>query len=153
DKLQSVILTPTPGAAPRSSLVHMFELVRRRRQEPVESFHGRVAADGSWTLDFERTTKTLRSAERNGAPQMLLGTAFGFVHLLDFWAENKREFRLPPGSRVMETGGYKGRSRTVPKPELHALISHRLGIPESRLVSEYGMSELSSQAYDQVASG
>jgi hypothetical protein len=48
----------------------------------------------------------------------------------------------------METGGYKNHSRTMPKDELHALITERLGIPESHIICEYGMSELSSQAYD-----
>ena len=48
----------------------------------------------------------------------------------------------------METGGYKGRSRSLPGAELHALITRYLGIPHSHIVCEYGMSELSSQAYD-----
>jgi hypothetical protein len=78
----------------------------------------------------------------------LLGTAFSFVHLLDFLGERNLPFRLPLGSRVMETGGYKNRSRAMPKSELHALITKQLGIPQSHIVCEYGMSELSSQAYD-----
>jgi hypothetical protein len=48
----------------------------------------------------------------------------------------------------METGGYKNRSRVLPKAELHALITERLGVPRENIVCEYGMSELSSQAYD-----
>ena len=56
--------------------------------------------------------------------------------------------RLPAGSRVMETGGYKGRSRAIPKTELHSLITKRFGVSAAQIVCEYGMSELSSQAYD-----
>jgi hypothetical protein len=78
----------------------------------------------------------------------LLGTAFSFVHLLDHLVEKKLRFRLSPGSLAMETGGYKGRSRALPKTELHALITELLGIPAANIVCEYGMSELSSQAYD-----
>jgi hypothetical protein len=48
----------------------------------------------------------------------------------------------------METGGYKNRSRTMPKAELHALITKSLGVPCEQIICEYGMSELSSQAYD-----
>jgi hypothetical protein len=48
----------------------------------------------------------------------------------------------------METGGYKDRSRSMPRAELHALIAERLGVPQTHIVCEYGMSELSSQAYD-----
>jgi hypothetical protein len=65
--------------------------------------------------------------------------------------QRKCAMELPPGSRVMETGGYKGRSRAMAKEELHALIRERLGIADSHLICEYGMSELSSQAYDRVA--
>jgi hypothetical protein len=53
---------------------------------------------------------------------------------------------------VIETGGYKGRSRELAKGELHRLISERLGVPAPHIVCEYGMSELSSQAYDITAS-
>jgi len=79
---------------------------------------------------------------------MLLGTAFSFVHLLDHLADQNLPFELPAGSRVLETGGYKGRSRSLPKAELHSLITRWLGIPADYIVCEYGMSELSSQAYD-----
>ncbi len=78
----------------------------------------------------------------------MLGTAFSFVHLLDHLADRDLRFELPPGSCALETGGYKGRSRSLPKAALHALISQRLGIAPRHIVCEYGMSELSSQAYD-----
>jgi len=56
------------------------------------------------------------------------------------------------GSRVLETGGYKGAfAPPCPRPKLHALITRHLGLPASQIVCEYGMSELSSQAYDAVA--
>ena len=73
------------------------------------------------------------------------------MHLLDFLGEVKLCLPLPAASRVLETGGYKGRSRILAKPELHTLITERLGVPATHIVSEYGMSELSSQAYDHVA--
>jgi hypothetical protein len=90
----------------------------------------------------------MESSRRNGKPMLLLGTAFSFVHLLDTLGSMKLKFQLPPGSQIMETGGYKGRSRSLPKDELHALITERLGVPATHIVCEYGMSELSSQAYD-----
>jgi hypothetical protein len=143
-----VCLTPPPSQAPHSSLVHMFETVRSRACESADqSFLGAVAPDGSWVLDFEAVVTTLKSAIANRQPAILLGTAFSFVHLLDFLGEHDLQFQLPPGSRVMETGGYKNRSRAMPKDELHALITERLGVPAENIICEYGMSELSSQAY------
>ncbi len=81
-------------------------------------------------------------------PIFILGTAFSFVHLSDFMKENNLHIQLPEGSRVMETGGYKNRSRSLPKSELHALITECLGVSRENIICEYGMSELSSQAYD-----
>jgi hypothetical protein len=126
----------------------MFEIVRRNLNWPESAFVGEISEDGSWTLDRDAALEKLRDAAHQGQPVILLGTAFSFAHLLDLLAEQNLRFELPPGSRLMETGGYKGRSRSVPKPELHSLITERLGIPATRIVSEYGMSELSSQAYD-----
>jgi hypothetical protein len=67
---------------------------------------------------------------------------------LDYLVARDRRVELSAGSLVMETGGYKNRSRALPKAELHALITERLGVPRENIICEYGMSELSSQAYD-----
>ncbi len=74
-------------------------------------------------------------------PVIVAATAFGFMNLFDAGVRAK----FPAGSRAMETGGYKGRSREVPKRELHRLIRERLGIEQ--VVNEYGMTELSTQFY------
>jgi hypothetical protein len=158
-----VILTPPPAQAPHSSLVHMFETVRQKLGAPESAFLGKVDVSGAWTLDFDATLAALNSSlvtrlpavasAKAGHPSLLLGTAFSFVHLLDFLAERNLRFDLPAGSRVMETGGYKNHSRSMPKTELHWFITERLGIPSSRIICEYGMSELSSQAYSGVTSG
>jgi len=148
--LRLVCLTPPPEQAPHSSLVHMFETVRRKLGAAESAFVGKLAGDGAWTLDFNATIATLNdnSKLKTQNPKFLLGTAFSFVHLLDYLVERDLRVELPAGSRVMETGGYKNRSRTMPKSELHALIKERLGVPRENIICEYGMSELSSQAYD-----
>ena len=84
-------------------------------------------------------------------PVVLLGTAFNVVHLLDAFEAGNIRYRLAAGSRLMETGGYKGRSRELPRAQLHAEVTRRLGLPATAIVTEYGMSELSSQGYDRVA--
>lgn len=144
---QLLVLTPSNGLAPCSSLVHMFDTIRRRLGADESVFVGTVSDGTAWTLDFDAALQRLRSSFSSRTPLLVLGTAFSFVHLLDCLAEQDLRFELPPGSRAMETGGYKGRSRALPKEELHALITNRLGIPASQIVCEYGMSELSSQAY------
>jgi hypothetical protein len=125
----------------------MFETIRQMSGLPEFTFTGTISSDGAWQLDFATTLNQLQAAVAAGKPLTLLGTAFSFVHLLDHLAENLLSFELPPGSRVMETGGYKNRSRVLPKAELHALITKRLGVTPDNIICEYGMSELSSQAY------
>jgi hypothetical protein len=148
--LRLVCLTPPPEQVPHSSLVHMFETVRQKLGAAKSAFVGKLAEDGAWTLDFNASLAALNdnSKLKTQNPKLLLGTAFSFVHLLDYLAEQDLRVGLPAGSRVMETGGYKNRSRTLPKEELHALITERLGVPRANIICEYGMSELSSQAYD-----
>jgi hypothetical protein len=147
--LRLLCLTPPPEQVPHSSLVHMFETVRQKMGSVKTAFVGTIATDGAWTLDFDALLAALSPGPGtpDPRPHLLLGTAFSFVHLLDFLGEHNLRFQLPPGSRVMETGGYKNRSRSMPKEELHALITERLGVPPENIVCEYGMSELSSQAY------
>ncbi|HUZ07912.1 MAG TPA: hypothetical protein VMV89_10550 [Candidatus Paceibacterota bacterium] len=142
-----MVLTPPPAQTPHSSLVHMFEIVRKKMGAAESAFVGKLAADNSWILDFDDMLTALDVSLDTRHPSLILGTAFSFVHLLDFLAENRLQFRLPENSRVMETGGYKNRSRSLPKSELHALITKRLGIAPENIICEYGMSELSSQAY------
>ena len=145
------LLTPPPEAAPHSSLVHMFEFIRRQPVWGESALLGRVAPDDSWMLNLDAAVACLKRTVAARSPAVLLGTAVSFVHLLDFLAEHELRLELPPGSRVLETGGYKGRSRSLPRAELHHLITSRLGVPPSQIVCEYGMSELSSQAYARVA--
>jgi hypothetical protein len=126
----------------------MFEIVRKKMGAAESAFLGSVGEDGAWAIDLKGALAALREASTRGKPILLLGTAFSFVHLLDFLAERNLRLDLPPASRVMETGGYKGRSRALPRAELHSLLTQWLGIPPLHIVCEYGMSELGSQAYD-----
>jgi hypothetical protein len=153
DKPPFLSLTPPPELAPHSSLAHMFEVVRRKFGASDSVFAGVTNADGTWELDMDRVLFALRKSMCANRPVVLLGTAFNLVHLADHFAADNRRYRLAHGSRVLETGGYKGRSRVVPKAELHAMITARLGVPGTHIVTEYGMSEMSSQAYDRVAGG
>lgn len=152
--LDLLVLTPAPTQVPHSSLVHMFETVglnlgEARVPASRPTFFGQLDSDGAWTLDFQATLSALADNTKYKIQntKLILGTAFSFVHLLDYLMENNLQFRLPKNSRVMETGGYKNRSRVLPKAELHALITERLGVPRENIICEYGMSELSSQAY------
>ncbi len=150
EPLGLIFLAPPPEQAPRSSLVHMFETVRRRFGSRDSFFAGKTDEAGNWTVDLDRFLFGARKSMCANRPIGILGTAFSFVNVLDHFERQNIRYRFAAGSRVLETGGYKGRSRALPKPELHGLIERRFGIGPSFIVSEYGMSELSSQAYDRT---
>ncbi len=143
--LRFISLTPAPAVATNSSLAHMFGTIAK---EYKTVFTGGIGADGGWVVNTAKTIGLIEMFCSQQEPVAIVGTAFGFVHLLDEMKEKKLRFKLPAGSRILETGGYKGRSRVIPKTELHQLLSSYFGLDDSQIISEYGMSELSSQAYD-----
>lgn len=146
--MKILALTPAQTEAPRSSLVYMFDVVIREFGTQGSFFGGKVSSDGEWLLNDKSALNFLNQSVIDGEPVLLLGTAFLFVNFLD--KMTGLNLKLPAGSCLLDTGGYKGRSRECSKSELHALITERLGIPSSHIAAEYGMSELSSQAYDTV---
>lgn len=95
-----------------------------------------------WPIDADALSRLLDTTERT----FVLGTSFAFVHAEE--ALRDRRFSLPAGSRIMQTGGFKGRSREIDKAEMQALLAARYGVSRDAIVGEYGMTELSSQAYE-----
>jgi len=140
DKMRLVILAPREDEAPDSSLEYM-----------LARFAEWFGTECAWVwrrgaLDLELLTERLRHAEASGEPVAVLGTSFAFVHAEDGLGEQR--FELPPGSRVMQTGGYKGRSREVDPDILLAAIGARYGVAAPRIINEFGATELSSQMYE-----
>jgi len=121
------------AAAPHSSLSFMLA-------ELIADDGGRFFSAPGWQDELAAALRAL------AAPAVIFGTAFAFVHFFD--AAAAETFALPAGSRVVETGGFKGRSREVGRDELYALFTQRLGVPATHCLSEYGMSEMASQFYD-----
>ena len=136
-------LIPRPEALPDSSLSHMAGEVARSL-----SFGADWLVSPTGGIDLPALVAALHGADAAGEPVCVLGTAFAFVHALDALAEAGERFRFPPGSRAMDPGGFKGRSREVERGELYGMIAERLGVPEAWCVNEYGMTEMSSQFYD-----
>ncbi len=139
-RLPLLCLTPSPEENPHSSLAAMLGFFIAARGDRRRS---RFFVEGDRLL-LDPLAEALKRAEMEGRPIGLLGTAFSFVHFLD---SGLGPFRLPPGSFLLETGGFKGRSREVAKPRLYRDLAARLGLPAASLWNEYGMTELSSQAY------
>ncbi len=143
DRMPMAILFPDEQVLPNSSLAHYLALAVREFGTPDSRyFFGQQGLDSAGLCD------ALAHAERAGTPFAVLGATYSFVHLMDALREQARSFRLPPGSRVLDTGGYKGQSRELPPDSFYAELSALLGIDRSRCINMYGMTELSTQFYD-----
>ena len=143
------ILANPPEMASDSSLSHMFGIALRELGDGDSGYENRDGVLNAAPL-ITRLLQFSERAEEKG-PVALCGTSFAFVHLLDALdasPHRDKKLQLPRGSRVMETGGFKGRSREVPRDELYDAIENRLGVARSHIVNQYGMAELGSQFYD-----
>lgn len=141
-----VALAKDPGEPGDSSLGFMLRVFMR-------AFDGRERQ--AWLLaegvDVAALERAAGDARASGEPLLALGASFALVALLD--ALGGGSFRVPEGSVVMQTGGFKGRSREVDPARLRADLARAFGISPEAVVGEYGMTELSSQLYEETLSG
>ncbi len=146
-RLPVIVLGPSPAEAPDSSLVHMcasFVEELGVPASPAETY----LIDSDGVLDLATFDERVAIALASNEPLLVLGTSFAFVHFID--GLGKDTFHLPAGSRVMQTGGYKGRSREVPAAVLRSDLARAFGLDRRAIVAEYGMTELSSQFYERT---
>lgn len=143
-----LVLGPSAQAAPDSSLTHMLDLFARAWGKGGSPFFLHTDA-GEDVFDLVGLDERIARAIVSGAQVLLLGTSFAFVHLLDTLGDDT--IPLPAGSRIMQTGGFKGRSREVSAPELRAALARCFHVEPRNIVQEYGMTELSSQFYEHTA--
>jgi hypothetical protein len=134
DPSQWRILALLPAYLERqgSSLVYMAETLVAASNDPLS---------GMYLYQYERLAEVLRTSEAEGRPTLLLGVTFALLDLAE---------RHPMPLRhtvVMETGGMKGRRPEIVREELHAVLQEAFGVPA--IHSEYGMTELLSQAWSQ----
>jgi hypothetical protein len=146
EALPILALVPSPEAAPSSSLSRMMGFAMERWGAPDSRF----LAHPERGVDHGAVREALRRVEGGDRPVLLMGTAFAWVHWLERAGAEGWRFRLPEGSRLMETGGFKGRARAVSRAELYASLAQGLGVSQGRMVNEYGMTELLSQLYEPV---
>ncbi len=137
-QLPQFIFVTAAHDAPHSSLAHMMAELARLAVEPFWM----VDVRGHLRTDIH---KALESVVRASHPVALHGTALAFLHLFEQLGAHR--FHLPAGSYALETGGYKGSGREIPKAELYAMFGECLGLAPDDVINEYGMTELSSQFY------
>ncbi|HEX7412924.1 MAG TPA: acyl transferase [Bacteroidia bacterium] len=113
-----------------SSLVYMAQKLIDKSSNPQSGFY---------LEDYDALIQTINSLKQQKQKTLLLGVSYALLDLAN------RNISLSDNFMVMETGGMKGRRKEMLKEELHTILKEKLNI--NTIYSEYGMTELLSQAY------
>lgn len=125
-------LLPTYLERSNASLVHMVDGLIQASSHPKSGFY---------LEDLDGLSEQLHELNTQGIRVLLFGVSFALLDLAE-------HFPMPlPRTTLIETGGMKGRRREWVRQELHAYLADRF--PGVQIHSEYGMTELLSQAYAQ----
>ena len=133
DKIENLtILALLPSYLERdgSSLVYMVDELIKQSNSPHSGFYLDNTSDLIEKLEF---------LEKTNQKTILLGVSYALLDLME-----AKQFQLK-NTIIMETGGMKGRRKEMVKEELHSILKKGFGV--SQIYSEYGMTELLSQAY------
>lgn len=115
-----------------SSLVSMADHFIRKSKS---------AHSGFYLYNQDDLIEKMEMLTSDGRKVLLLGVTFALLDL----AESRKKFNAPPNLIVMETGGMKGRRKEMIREEVHDILKPFFGVDV--IHSEYGMTELMSQAY------
>jgi hypothetical protein len=143
-RMRMGILFPTEIHMPNSSLAHYLALALTQFGSPESAYY--FDEQGMLT---DALCEALLAAEKTGEPFALLGASYSFVHLIDALQARGQRFTLPTGSFLLDTGGFKGQSREVSIDSFYEQLSTTFGVSRDRCLNMYGMTELSSQFYDE----
>lgn len=126
-----VILALLPNYLERkgSSLVYMFDKLIKLSNNAMSGFF----------LEDDKLTGILQDLKQQNKKTLLIGVTYALLDLAE------KGITLNDNFIIMETGGMKGRREELLKEELHQILKAKLGV--STIHSEYGMTELLSQAY------
>lgn len=127
-----VVLALLPSYLERegSSLVYMVDSLIKQSKHPESGFY---------LQDYEALRKKLVELDASSKKVLLIGVSFALLDLVECYSFNLKN------TIVMETGGMKGRRKELIRNELHSILKNGFGVNE--IHSEYGMTELLSQAY------
>ncbi len=113
-----------------SSLVYMTERLIKQSQHTDSGFY---------LFNYDDLMKKLMGLKAQGQKTLVIGVTFALLELANLYQEDLS------GIIFMETGGMKGRGKEITRRELHEILKSRFNL--SSVHSEYGMTELLSQAY------
>ncbi len=119
-----------------SSLIHMVDDLIKKSKHPQSGFY---------LNNYSDLLHTLKVIEDKKQKTILLGVSYALLDLAEIFITDKEKKISLKNTIIMETGGMKGKRKEMIKEELHNQLCRKFGV--TSIHSEYGMTELLSQAY------
>lgn len=137
-----MMLVPSPDEAPDIIMAHgMAEIAAHWGSQPPFYAISKGAFLGPEAVAF------LKQCIEDQAAVTIIGGSFGFVNFVDRLQPKLGSLPLPIGSRILDAGGFKGRSRELTRAGFLDLITNFFAVPADACYNLYGLTELGSQFY------
>jgi hypothetical protein len=138
-----LILAPSPELAPSMGMAIGMDQTRRHFGTPDSMF-----LLGKTGIDVNNLIRALRESEASGIPVALIGATSAFVYFFQACRKKKMKFRLPPGSRICDGGGYRGKFGVLTRDDYYSMVQEITGIPNSHCVNVLGEAETATNLFD-----
>ncbi len=145
ERMKIMLMVPSPKMAPSMGMAIGLEQVRKQFGTPESAFL--ISPLG---LDVNALLRAIRQAEVSGEPLALIGATSCFIYFFQACRQEDIRFRLPPGSRICDGGGYVGQFGEWTKEEFVAACTRVFSVPASHCVNVLGMAESSTNYFDNV---
>jgi hypothetical protein len=143
NRCRILILAPSPELAPSMGMAIGIDQTRQAFGTPDSTF-----LLGKSGIDIKGLLKALRESEASGVPVALIGATSAYVYFFQACRRKKMSFRLPPGSRICDGGGYRGRFGVVTREDYYAMVCEILAIPDTHCVNVLGEAETATNLFD-----
>lgn len=138
-----LILAPSPQLAPSMGMAIGMDQTRTHFGTEDSMF-----LLGKTGIDVKNLLKALRESEKSGVPVALIGATAAYVYFFQSCRKKKIKFKLPPGSRICDGGGYRGRFGVVTREDYLNMVGEILDIPNSHCVNVLGEAETATNLFD-----
>jgi len=145
DRMKMLLMVPSPQMAPGMGMAVGLDVVRRMFGTADSAY-----LIGRTGLNLELLLKSIVESERSCVPLVIVGSTAGFVYFLKACERDGIRFRLPPGSRLCDGGGYLDQFGECSRGEFYQKSQDILGIQEHHCVNVLGMGEISTNFFDNV---
>ncbi|ACM21684.1 acyl-protein synthetase [Geotalea daltonii FRC-32] len=138
-----LILAPSPELAPSMGMAIGMDQTRQAFGTPDSMF-----LLGKTGIDVKNLLTALHEAESSGIPVALIGATAAYVYFFQACRRKKMKFKLPPGSRVCDGGGYRGRFGVVTRDDYYEMVREILDVPDTHCVNVLGEAETATNLFD-----